>query len=61
MRAVLIGAGELTSMTAHQLLDNHFEVVIIEKDKERIDELSAELDAGFIHGDGYRSRTGGEA
>lgn len=54
MRAVFIGAGELTAMTARQLLKNGYEVVIIEKDKERIDELSVDLDAGFIHGDGSK-------
>jgi len=54
MRAVFIGAGDLTVMTAHQLLKDGSEVVIIEKDKARIDELSADMDAGFINGDGSK-------
>jgi trk system potassium uptake protein len=54
MRAVFIGAGSLTTMTAQQLLGNGYEVVIIEKDKAIIDELSVELGAGFIHGDGSK-------
>ena len=54
MRAVFIGAAELTIMTARQLLDNGYEVIIIETDKARIDELSVDLDAGFIHGDGSK-------
>jgi trk system potassium uptake protein TrkA len=54
MRAVFIGAGELTIMTARQLLDKGYEVIIIETDKARIDELSVDLDAGFIHGDGSK-------
>lgn len=54
MRAVFIGAGSLTNMTAQQLLANNHEVVIIEKDKALIDELSADLGAGFIHGDGSK-------
>lgn len=54
MRAVFIGAGELTKLTARQLLKQGHEVVIIEKDKTRIDDLSAELAAGFIHGDGSK-------
>ena len=54
MRTVFIGAGELTKLTAQQLLKNGYEVVIIEKDKTRIDELSADLAAGFIHGDGSK-------
>ena len=54
MRAVFIGAGSLTSMTAQQLLANKYEVVIIEKDKALIEEQSADLGAGFIHGDGSK-------
>ena len=54
MKAVFIGAGDLTRMTARQLLDNGYEVIIIEADKARIDELSVDLDAGFIHGDGSK-------
>ncbi len=54
MRAVFIGAGELTVMTAHQLLKSKYEVIIIEQNKERIDELSADLNVGFIHGDGSK-------
>ncbi len=54
MRAVFIGAGELTSLTAQQLLKYSHEVVIVEKDKARIDELSETLGAGFIHGDGSK-------
>jgi trk system potassium uptake protein len=54
MRAVLIGAGDLAVMTSQQLLGDGHEVVIIEKDKDRIDELSTELGTGFIHGDGSK-------
>lgn len=54
MRAVFIGAGTLTNLTARQLLEKGHEVIIIEKDKERIDELSADMAAGFIHGDGSK-------
>lgn len=49
-----MGAGELTCMTARQLLHKRYEVVIIERDKARIDELSVDLDAGFLHGDGTK-------
>lgn len=54
MRAVFIGAAELTTMTARQLLKNGYEVIIIEIDKARIDELSGDMDVGFIHGDGSK-------
>jgi trk system potassium uptake protein TrkA len=52
MRAVFIGASSLTIMAAHLLLKRNHEVVIIEQDKSIIDELSSELDCGFINGDG---------
>jgi len=54
MRAVFIGAGKLTKVTAQQLLGKGHEVVIIELDKALIEELATELDAGFIHGDGSK-------
>jgi trk system potassium uptake protein TrkA len=54
MRAVFIGAGELSCMTARQLLEKRYEVVVIEQDKARIDELGRDMDVGFIHGDGSK-------
>ncbi len=52
MRAVLIGGNKLAVMTGQLLLQHGHEVVIIERDKERIDALASELDCGFLHGDG---------
>jgi trk system potassium uptake protein TrkA len=54
MRAVFIGAGAIAVMTARTLVKRGHEVVIIERDKDRIDALSEELDCGFIHGDGSK-------
>ncbi len=54
MRAVLIGAGSVAVATARQLLAHGHEVVIIERDKDRIDALMGDLDCGYIHGDGSR-------
>lgn len=54
MRAVIIGAGALAVMAADLLLKRGHEVVIIEPDKERIDELTERLDCGFLHGDGSK-------
>ena len=54
MRIVFIGAGKLSAMTAYSLLEQKHEVVFIEQNKERIEELSDELDCGFLHGDGSR-------
>jgi trk system potassium uptake protein TrkA len=54
MRAVFIGAGAIAVMTTRTLVKRGHEVVIIERDKGRIDALAEELDCGFIHGDGAK-------
>ena len=54
MKAVFIGASGLAVMTAQLLLKRGHDVVIIERDKERIDALGEELACGFLHGDGTR-------
>jgi trk system potassium uptake protein TrkA len=40
--------------TARALVDKGHEVILIETERERIDELSEELDCSFLHGDGSR-------
>ncbi len=52
MKCVLIGSNVLTLATARMLLEEGFEVVLIERNKERIDELSEQINCGLIHGDG---------
>jgi trk system potassium uptake protein TrkA len=52
MRIVFVGAGSLAVMTAAMLTKQGHEVVIVERDKARIEELSSQLDCGFVHGDG---------
>jgi len=54
MRIVFVGAGSTALASARQLIQKGHDVIIIERDKARIEELSAELDCGFIHGDGTR-------
>lgn len=54
MRIVFIGADRTTVATARRLVGRGHEVVIVERDKAKIDELSETLDCGFIHGDGSR-------
>ena len=54
MRAVFIGAGKLALMTARLLLKRQHEVVIIECDREVIENLSEEMDCGFLQGDGSK-------
>ena len=52
MRAVFIGAGKVSVETAKALIKKGHEVVIIETDKAKIDELSEEMDCSFLQGDG---------
>jgi trk system potassium uptake protein TrkA len=51
MRIVFSGASPTSIMAARQMIKKGHEVVIIELDKEKIDELSEELDCSFLHGD----------
>jgi trk system potassium uptake protein TrkA len=52
MRAVFVGAGKVSVGTAKALIKKGHEVVIIETDKAKIDELSEEMDCSFLRGDG---------
>jgi trk system potassium uptake protein TrkA len=54
MRAVFVGGGTLSVMTAKSLLNRGHEVVIIEQDKECITAISETLDCGMINGDGSK-------
>jgi len=54
MRIALIGSTALAVSFARRLLKRSHEVVIVEADKARIDQLADGLDAGFMHGDGTR-------
>ncbi|MFO7965582.1 MAG: TrkA family potassium uptake protein [Desulfobacterales bacterium] len=51
MRIVFAGAGPMTVITTRSLTKQGHDVVIIEVDKEKIDEISDELDCSFINGD----------
>ncbi len=54
MRAVFVGAGSLAIITARSLLRRGHDVVVIEQDKERSEELAQTLDCGIINGDGSK-------
>lgn len=54
MRVVFIGSSRLSVATARNLLENDHEVVFIEEDRERIEDLSESMDCGIIRGDGTR-------
>lgn len=51
MRVVFTGASDLSVRAAQLLIKRGVEVVVIEKDRERIDELSDTMDCGFLQGD----------
>ena len=52
MRTVFVGAGKVSIGTAKALIKKGHEVVIIETDKAKIDELSEVMDCSFLQGDG---------
>jgi len=52
MRAVFVGAGDVSVETAKALIKKGHEVIIIETVKAKIDELSEEMDCSFLLGDG---------
>jgi trk system potassium uptake protein TrkA len=54
MRIVIISADDLAVATARRAIARGHDVVIVEKDKERIEALSDELDCGFLNGDGSK-------
>jgi trk system potassium uptake protein TrkA len=54
MRTVFIGAGEVSIETAKALVKKGHEVIIVETDIAKIDELSEDMDCSFLQGDGAR-------
>lgn len=52
MRVVFVGSGPVTLMTAQALIKRGHEVIIIESDREVIENLSDTVDCSFLHGDG---------
>jgi len=61
MRVVFVGAGDLSVETAKLLINRGHEVVIIEENKDKIDDLSDSLDCSFLHGDGSKPQILDEA
>jgi trk system potassium uptake protein len=54
VRIVFVGASEVSLATARTLVKKGHEVVIVETDKAKIEELSGQLDCSFLQGDGSR-------
>jgi len=54
MRITIIGAGGLACITAELFAKRGHEVVLIERDPDRVRSLSERIDCGFIVGDGTK-------
>lgn len=54
MRIAIIGASAVGVMAAKMLVKKKHDVVIVDRDRERIGDLSEDVDCGFVHGDGSR-------
>jgi trk system potassium uptake protein TrkA len=54
MRVVFLGAGEVSQRTARILVGRRVEVVIIESNRDVIDQASEQIDCGWLHGDGSK-------
>lgn len=51
MRIVIAGASDLGTATARQMIDAGLEVVVIDKSRDRLEDLSETLDCGLVAGD----------
>lgn len=54
MRICFLGSGTAAVATARHLVDSGHEVILVDLNRERLDELSESLDCGYIHGDGSK-------
>ena len=54
MRIAFVGAGEMCLRTAELLISRGHQVIIIETNHEKIDEISDNFDCSFLHGDGSK-------
>jgi len=54
MRVVVVGASEQAVVMAGLLIDRGHELILVDRNRDRIDELEEELNCAFLHGDGTR-------
>lgn len=54
MRIVLIGVNHISVEAARRLLERGDEVIMIDRDRDRLDDLAGDIDVAFIEGDGSR-------
>lgn len=61
MRIVIVGGSKFGIATAERLIELNHEVVLIDRDRDRLERLSERLDCGMIEGDGTLPTTLREA
>jgi trk system potassium uptake protein TrkA len=54
MRVAFVGASSIAVATAHALSRRGHDVVLVDLDREKLDQIAQDLDGGFLHGDGTR-------
>lgn len=54
MRVAIIGASNLAVHMARLLTRRRHDVIVVDRDKAKLEELGDELDCGFVHGDGSK-------
>jgi trk system potassium uptake protein TrkA len=54
MRIVFVGASEISVRTAQLLLELGHAVVIVERERQVIEDIQETIDCGFLHGDGSK-------
>ncbi|MEC7760924.1 MAG: TrkA family potassium uptake protein [Pseudomonadota bacterium] len=52
MRIVIVGASRFGIATAEQLIETGHQVVLVDTNREKLDEVAEDLDCGLVHGDG---------
>ncbi len=57
MRIIVIGGSRLGVAVVGNLLENGHDVILVDRDRARLDEISDRLDCGFIEGDGTLPQT----
>lgn len=52
MKIAIVGASRFGVATAEQLLQSGHQVVLVDSDRDKLDEIAETLDCGMLHGDG---------
>jgi trk system potassium uptake protein TrkA len=54
MRVAIIGATSMAVQAARLLIQRRHDVIVVDRDRDRLDQLAEEVDCGFVHGDGSK-------